>query len=59
MGRRGNGDRVIKEGSALVYKNILKIMVCPRCGEKLMLNSREEINGDVIDGTLTCANNHR
>ncbi len=42
-----------------MYRDILSIMVCPKCGEKLTLNSREEINGEVIEGTLACINNHK
>lgn len=41
-----------------MYKNILEVMVCPECQGKLKLESKKQINGEVIKGTLTCTNNH-
>jgi ubiquinone/menaquinone biosynthesis C-methylase UbiE/uncharacterized protein YbaR (Trm112 family) len=42
-----------------MYKNILEIMICPNCGEKLELNPKNEVDGEIIEGTLTCINNHK
>lgn len=41
-----------------MYKNLLEIIVCPDCGEKLELSPNREINGEIIQGVLTCPNNH-
>lgn len=41
-----------------MYKELLQIIICPECGEKLALNSKSEINGEVIEGILACINNH-
>lgn len=46
-------------GGITVYKNILDILICPKCGQKLMLDSRKEENGEVVEGTLKCPNNHQ
>ncbi|MBS4535346.1 class I SAM-dependent methyltransferase [Clostridium sp. D2Q-14] len=41
-----------------MYKNILEMIVCPKCQGKLKLESEKQINGEVIDGMLACSNNH-
>ncbi|MCB2291521.1 class I SAM-dependent methyltransferase [Clostridium sp. CS001] len=42
-----------------MYNNILDMVVCPKCQEKFELESKEQINGEIIQGTLICINNHK
>jgi ubiquinone/menaquinone biosynthesis C-methylase UbiE/uncharacterized protein YbaR (Trm112 family) len=42
-----------------LFKNILDKIVCPECGGKLKLDIKQEINGEVIKGILSCSNNHK
>ncbi|MBF8435531.1 class I SAM-dependent methyltransferase [Halanaerobiaceae bacterium Z-7014] len=42
-----------------MYKNILEILTCPRCQEKLQIEAEKESNGEVIEGLLTCTNYHQ
>ena len=42
-----------------MYKNILEILTCPKCQEKLQIEAEKESNGEVIEGLLTCTNYHQ
>lgn len=42
-----------------MYKSILDAVLCPKCHGKLKLKSKKQINGEVIEGTLACTNNHK
>lgn len=39
-------------------KDLVKILACPVCKQELKLEIREERKGEVLTGSLTCANCH-
>lgn len=41
-----------------MYNSILKILRCPKCGETLVLKSSREAGEEVLEGSLSCCNNH-
>lgn len=41
-----------------MYKEITKILMCPECGDELVLSIKEEEKDEVIEGILSCDNNH-
>jgi len=42
-----------------MYKNILEILTCPKCQEKLQIETKKESKGEVIEGLLICTNYHQ
>ncbi len=41
-----------------MYSNILEYLTCPECKKSLDLNTKKQVNGEVIEGILRCSNNH-
>ncbi|WP_102400445.1 class I SAM-dependent methyltransferase [Haloimpatiens massiliensis] len=41
-----------------MYKDLTSILMCPECGEKLNLFIGKEENDEIVEGKLSCHNNH-
>ena len=41
-----------------MYKEILKLLKCPKCNKKLSLNVEKIENSEIIDGKLSCNSGH-
>lgn len=38
---------------------IINLIVCPTCGKKLNVKSKQKIKDEVIEGYLKCSKNHK
>lgn len=41
-----------------MYKEILKLVKCPKCNGELSLTAQKEENGEIIEGKLSCKGGH-
>ena len=41
-----------------MYKEVLKLLKCPKCNKKLSLTIEKEENNEIIEGKLSCDSNH-
>lgn len=42
-----------------MYKNLCSIIICPKCKKAMSLLVIKEENQEIIEGTLTCSNDHK
>ena len=44
----------------VIMKNIIiDLIVCPTCGKKLHVKSKQKIKDEIIEGNLICSKNHK